>query len=77
MEIVEKHRIVKMDDFEFYGQIEQGKFCSKCKFNLAYYDDFDSYFCPKCNSWTKSQCSDPNCACCHNRPETPLPHKIV
>lgn len=75
MDIIEIYGEVKIDGFEFYGQIEQEKFCSNCKFNLVYYDDFDEYFCPKCNSWVGSKCSDPNCKYCSNRPEKPLPHK--
>lgn len=49
---------------ELYGQIEREKYCSTCKFNLIYYDNFDTYFCPKC--------SDPNCKYCPNRTEKPL-----
>ncbi|MGY3188992.1 hypothetical protein [Lysinibacillus sp. TE18511] len=74
MKITEDYGKVMIDDFEFYGEIKQEK-CSKCKFNLVYYDDFDSYFCPKCNSWIESKCSDPTCKYCSNRPETPLTHK--
>lgn len=66
---------VIIDDFEFYGHIEQDKFCPQCKFNLVYYDDFDTYFCPKCNSWTEAKCSDTHCNYCPNRAEQPLPSK--
>lgn len=59
MKIVEAYGKVIIDDFEFDGQIEQEKLCSKCKFNLVYYDDFDAWFCPKCNNWIESKCSDP------------------
>lgn len=72
MKIVEKYGKVIIDNFEFYGQIEQDMYCTKCKFNLVYYDDFDAYFCPKCNRWTESKCSDPTCKYCPNRPEKPL-----
>lgn len=72
MEIKEVDSKVIVDDFEFYGQIEQEKYCSTCKFNLVYYDNFDTYFCPKCNSWIESKCSDPSCKYCPNRPEKPL-----
>lgn len=72
MKIVEKHGKVIINDFEFYGQIQQGKVCSKCKCNLVYYDEFDTYFCPECNRWMESKCNDPECAYCPNRPETPL-----
>ncbi|SES44419.1 hypothetical protein [Psychrobacillus sp. OK032] len=75
MKIKEVDSKVIIDDFEFYGQIEQEKYCPKCKFNFVYYDDFDTYFCPKCNSWIESKCSDPNCKYCPNRPEKPLSRK--
>ncbi|WP_234417393.1 MULTISPECIES: hypothetical protein [unclassified Lysinibacillus] len=52
--------------------MEQNKFCTQCKSNLVYYDNFDTYFCPKCNSWTESKCSDLHCEYCPNRPEYPL-----
>lgn len=66
---------VIINDFEFYGHIDKNQSCSDCKFNLVYYEDFDAYFCPQCNNWTESKCSDPDCTCCPNRPEKPLPHK--
>jgi len=75
MKIKEVDSKVIIDDFEFYGQIEQEKYCPKCNFNLVYYDDFDTYFCPKCNSWSESKCSDPSCKYCTNRPEKPLSRK--
>ncbi|MET0959326.1 MAG: hypothetical protein ABWX58_03270 [Psychrobacillus psychrotolerans] len=34
IEIKEDNSQVIIDDFEFYGQIEQEKYCSTCKFNL-------------------------------------------
>lgn len=75
MKISEAYGKVIIDGFEFYGQLEENKFCSQCKSNLVYYDKFDTYFCPKCNSWTSSKCSDPHCKYCPNRPEYPLPLK--
>ena len=51
MKIKEDGYKVVIDNFVFEGQVEQDNFCSNCKFNLVYYDDFDTYFCPKCNSW--------------------------
>lgn len=32
MKITEKYGKVTIEKSEFYGQIEQDKFCSKCKF---------------------------------------------
>ena len=75
MKIKEVDGKVIIDDFEIYGQIEQEKYCSKCDFHLIYYDDFDTYFCPECNSWMESACSDSTCRYCSNRPETPLSQK--
>ncbi|MFY0518812.1 hypothetical protein ACOMCU_13430 [Lysinibacillus sp. UGB7] len=66
---------VIIDGFEFYGHIVHKQCCSKCKFNLVYYEDFDAYFCPKCNRWTESRCNDPKCKYCPTRPEKPISHK--
>lgn len=44
MEIKEEDGKVIID--QLYGQIEREKYCSTCKFNLVYYDNFDTYFCP-------------------------------
>ncbi|WP_397539108.1 hypothetical protein [Rummeliibacillus pycnus] len=74
IEVKDDDKVV-IDGFEFYGHIEQEQFCSKCEFNLVYNEDFDAYFCPKCNYWNEAQCSDPDCEYCPNRPEKPLPHK--
>ncbi|MGE7114585.1 hypothetical protein [Lysinibacillus sp. NPDC047702] len=71
---VDGYKVI-IDNFVFDGQVEQDNFCSNCKFNLVYYDDFDAYFCPKCNSWLESKCSDPECKYCFKRPEKPLPNK--
>ena len=75
MKIKEVDGKVIIDDFEFYGRIEQETYCSKCKFHIIYYADFDAYFCPKCNSWIESACNDPACRYCCDRPERPLPQK--
>jgi hypothetical protein len=75
MKIEEKDDKVLIDDFEIDGHIDEKRCCSNCKFNLVYYEDFDAYFCPNCNYWTESKCSDADCEYCPNRPEKPLPHK--
>lgn len=72
MEIKEVDSKVIIDGFEFYGQIEQEKCCSTCKFNLIYYDEYDAYFCLKCNRWIESKCSDTSCKYCSKRPGKPL-----
>jgi hypothetical protein len=75
MKIEEKDDKVIIDDFEIDGHIDEDRCCSNCKFNLVYYEDFDAYFCSKCNYWTESKCSDPDCNYCPQRPEKPLPNK--
>lgn len=75
VKILEVYGKVIKDGFEFYGQVEEEQFCSTCKFNLVYYDDFDAYFCPQCNSWSESKCSNTNCKYCSSRPEKPLVQK--
>lgn len=73
MKILESNGKILIGELEFYGQIEQEQFCAQCKFNLVYYDDFDTYICPKCNSWTEPKCSDPHCKYCPDRADQPLP----
>lgn len=75
MKIEVKDDLVIIDGFEIYGHVDQGKSCSKCKFHLVYYEKYDSYFCPNCNSWTESKCSDPDCEYCQHRPIKPLLQK--
>ncbi|MFF5993631.1 hypothetical protein AAGS61_02600 [Lysinibacillus sp. KU-BSD001] len=74
VEVKNEDKVI-IDGFKFYGHIEENQFCAACKFNLVYYEDFDAYFCPKCNRWTESPCSDPDCKYCSNRPEKPLAYK--
>ncbi len=33
--------------------------------------EFDAKFCIKCDKWLESQCSDPMCSYCANRPTKP------
>lgn len=75
MKIEEKNDLVIIDDVEIEGFIDKEQCCSICKFNLVYYEYFDAYFCPNCNSWTESKCGDTDCDYCPNRPEKPLRHK--
>ncbi|WP_088071966.1 hypothetical protein [Gottfriedia luciferensis] len=73
MRIEEKDDFVIIDGFEVEGFIDKTQHCSKCKSSFIYYEDFDAYFCPKCNIWTEDKCGDPTCYYCPNRPEKPLP----
>ncbi|WML48750.1 hypothetical protein RCG23_00990 [Neobacillus sp. PS3-34] len=64
---------VIIDGYEIEGFIDKELCCNKCSTSLVYYEDFDAYFCPKCNLWTEAACDDPDCIYCPNRPEKPLP----
>lgn len=57
---------------EIEGFIDDSKICLKCSQNQIYYDDYDSFFCPNCNIWLESACSDPTCEFCRTRPKNPL-----
>lgn len=46
--------------------------CKICSTQLVLNMEHDSYYCPKCNKWTESECKDPKCNYCKNRPEKPL-----
>lgn len=74
IEVKDDYKVI-IDGFKIDGYLEKEKTCSKCKFTLVYYEDFDAYFCPKCNEWKEAKCSDPTCSYCTNRPDKPLPHK--
>lgn len=75
MKIEEKDDFVIINGYEIDGFIDKIKHCSECKNSLIYYEDFDAYFCPNCNSWTEDKCKDSSCFYCPNRPEKPLPFK--
>lgn len=47
--------------------------CKVCKSkDFAIRDDkYDAYHCTQCKVWIESQCSDPDCQFCINRPEKP------
>lgn len=75
MHISEKDGKVTIDGFEFYGHIEENFHCKNCQAPLAYYEEFDALFCPKCNDWTEQKCANPRCYYCPNRPEKPLVYK--
>jgi hypothetical protein len=75
MKIEEKDDYVLIDNFEIDGFIDEEKFCLICKSNFIYYEDFDTYFCPKCNKWTEKKCGDPDCDDCTKRPEKPLANR--
>ena len=71
MKIIESNNTIKIDQEEIIGFIAKEN-CPKCNTKQIYYAKFDSCFCPKCNIWLETQCSDLNCNYCHNRPAKPL-----
>ena len=46
--------------------------CSTCEDLVVYSDKYDAAFCPSCNEWLESICSDPTCGFCTERPQKPL-----
>ncbi len=68
----EERGVVIIGEHEVEGFIDE-QLCPKCQQPRIYSDVYDAYFCPQCNMWLESACSDPNCEYCRNRPEKPLP----
>jgi hypothetical protein len=46
--------------------------CGKCCTAIIYSSYADSKLCGKCNEWLESNCGDPECDYCRERPERPL-----
>jgi hypothetical protein len=46
-------------------------FCEDCGDKKRYSDEFDAFYCEKCNKWLESICDDTNCEFCIRRPQTP------
>ena len=63
---------VVIGDYEVEGFIDD-QTCPECKEFRIYNDDYDAFFCPQCNVWLESACSDPTCDYCSKRPWKPLP----
>jgi hypothetical protein len=42
-----------------------------CNEHKKYSEQYDAYFCIECNKWLESNCDDPNCEFCYNRPNKP------
>lgn len=72
MTIKETKTFVIIDGNEIEGFIDGERHCNMCKSHLVFYDDFDAYFCPKCNNWMESKCTDSECEFCSSRPDRPL-----
>lgn len=45
--------------------------CKKCNSVLLYCEEYDTYYCPKCDEWSEEKCGDPDCYFCNERPEKP------
>ena len=69
----EKEGIVKIENKIINGFLDaENKKHENCGTIRIYYEDYDDYFCPKCNKWLESKCSDPKCEYCPKRPIKPL-----
>jgi len=45
--------------------------CDACNEAGKYNDQFDSYYCEKCDIWIENFCINPTCMFCADRPEKP------
>lgn len=43
----------------------------ECGSKCYYSNNFDCYFCHKCDKWQELKCTDKECYYCVNRPEKP------
>ena len=48
-------------------------YCPHCNSDLdvKYSGYYDAHYCEACDIWLESQCSDPNCEFCQDRPDKP------
>jgi ribosomal protein S27E len=67
----EERGVVIVDGVEIEGHVEDIR-CPACDERKIYYDRYDAYFCAVCNSWLESNCGDPECDYCRDRPAAPL-----
>jgi hypothetical protein len=63
---------VSIGQLQFAGHIDQSRRCPHCDRIRLYFDRFDAYFCPLCDTWLEASCSDPSCDYCRSRPSTPM-----
>jgi hypothetical protein len=68
----EHSKKVTVDNISFEGFIHDDK-CVTCGQNKIYIDNYDALFCPSCNMWLESPCTDLDCEYCKARPKSPLP----
>lgn len=74
-QIIENHglELVIIDGVEVQGEVWPSKRCPTCGAAAVHDDGCDACFCPECNVWLESVCSDPKCMFCSGRREFPLP----
>jgi hypothetical protein len=56
MKIEETETSVIIDGYEIEGYIDKERNCHICNAHLVFFEDYDAYFCPYCNSWTEKKC---------------------
>ncbi|MCG3149832.1 MAG: hypothetical protein PCFJNLEI_03297 [Verrucomicrobiae bacterium] len=54
-----------------------GGSCPQCGAGEFYNARYDASFCPACNCWLESVCSDRGCRYCHQRPARPTATFII
>jgi ribonuclease BN (tRNA processing enzyme) len=45
--------------------------CPACSNRRMYHEEYDAYFCIRCDRWLEADCEDPSCEFCANRPDRP------
>jgi hypothetical protein len=76
VEIVENGELtVSCDGAIISGFVDREKRCPSCGQLIVYCDKYDAYLCAACNKWLESQCNDPACGYCPNRPPVPFPDR--
>ncbi len=61
----------KLKKMNKYGSWLKFK-CPICNGSLFFYDKYDAICCISCDVWMSSNCGDPTCPFCSNRPLTPF-----
>ncbi len=63
--------VVEINGHQIDGWIDDTP-CTTCASRRIYHTEFDAFFCAECNVWLESNCPDPGCEFCKNRPDKPL-----
>jgi len=56
----------------FLLDLKKVNICIHCKTLRTYSEEYDAYYCKKCNYWIETICSDKKCEYCRKRPKYPL-----